>query len=422
MGLAGSETELLGRETELEALEALIARGGRVVLVEGGAGMGKTALARGMACAGASAGLLVLSARGDELETAYSYGVVRQWLEREWMAAGSRPGDAAELVLSGVPATAPAGEDATFGILHALYLFVSELSQQRPVLLTLDDAQWADPASLRFLAYIKHRLDGLAVGVTIATRPGAGGLLDRVRADPAVEAWTLGPLDEPACARLLERWFGATVGAGFCTACLRATGGVPLYLHELGRALSAENVVPADDEIARVENVGVTALSDHVLQRVTAVAPDALALAGAMSVLAEGGRLRHAAAMAGMEPRRAGVVAGLLVRAAVLRDEDPVHFVHPIVRRVVAEQLTSVERDELHLEAARLEIDGRAPAGARGRAPPADPTACQRLVRRDTARGGGAGDGTQRVRCRRGVPAPRTRRATGPGRRGRRVP
>ena len=71
-------------------------------------------------------------------------------------------------------------------------------------------------------------------------------------------------------------------------------------------------------------------------------------VAGAMSVLAEGGALRHAAAMAGMEPERAGVVAGQLVRAAILRDEDPVRFVHPIVRRVLADQLTSVARDDLH--------------------------------------------------------------------------
>jgi len=78
-----------------------------------------------------------------------------------------------------------------------------------------------------------------------------------------------------------------------------------------------------------------------------------------MSVLAEGGALRHAAAMAGIETRRAGVLADLLVREEVLRDADPVHFVHPVVRRIVAEQLTSIERDDLHLEAAR-ELVGRA--------------------------------------------------------------
>jgi DNA-binding CsgD family transcriptional regulator len=354
----GSATELVGREAELEALEALVAQGG-LVLVEGQAGMGKTALIEEARARASSS--LVLSARGDELEAAFPYGVVRQWFEREWIARGGRPGDAAEFALSGPPALAPPGEDTTFGILHALYLFLSELSQERPVLLTLDDAQWADPPSLRFIAYIKHRLDGLAISAAIATRPGAGDLLERVRADPAVEALSLRPLDEPACARLLERWFGAPVAPGFCTACQRATGGIPLYLHELGRALSAEQVAPADGEIARVELVGASALSGHVLGRVTAVAPDALRLAGAMSVLAEGGRLRHAAELAGMEPRRAGVVAGLLVRAAILRGEDPVHFVHPIVRRIVAEQLTSVERDDLHHEAARLEIEGRAP-------------------------------------------------------------
>ena len=81
-----------------------------------------------------------------------------------------------------------------------------------------------------------------------------------------------------------------------------------------------------------------------------------------MSVLAEGGALRHAAAMAGMDAARAGVVARLLVRAAILRDEDPVHFAHPIVRRVIADQLTSIERDDLHFA-------GGAPADRGARTP-----------------------------------------------------
>ncbi len=359
-GAAASSVELVGRERELEALDELITHGGRVLMLEGGAGIGKTALVDAARGRGRSAGALVLPARGDELETAYPYGVVRQWLEREWASADADPGDPAQLALSRSPAGAPPGEDASLGILHALYLFLSDLSQAGPVLLTLDDAQWADLPSLRFLAYIKHRLDGLPIGVVVATRPDADGLLDRVRADPAVDARVLGPLDETAAARLFEREFGTAVGGRFAAACLRVTGGNPLYLRELARALSTEDVAPRDDHVARVDDIGVEALSGHVLRRVIAAGPDALRLAGAMSVLGDGGALRHAAAMAGLEPERAGVLAGLLVRAAILRDDDPVRFVHPIVRRVLAEQLTSIERDDLHRDAARLLIEARA--------------------------------------------------------------
>ena len=215
--------------------------------------------------------------------------------------------------------------------------------------------------SLRFLAYIKHRLEGLAVGVVIAMRPDPSELLARVRADSAAAVHVLAPLDDSSSGRLLEQTFGVGVGTGFRAACVRATGGNPLYLRELGRALRAENVAPQDRSVARVQEIGVSALSAHVLRRVAAAGADALRLAGAMSVLAEGGALRHAAAMAGIETRRAGVLADLLVREEILRDADPVHFVHPVVRRIVAEQLTSIERDDLHLEAARELLAGRAP-------------------------------------------------------------
>jgi hypothetical protein len=129
-------------------------------------------------------------------------------------------------VLSRSPTAAPANEDASLGILHALYLFVSVLSQARPVLLALDDAQWGDQPSLRFLAYIKHRLDGLPVGVVVATRPGAGELLHRVGDDPAVDVRGLPALNEAAATRLLELFFGTAVGARFRAACLRVTGGI----------------------------------------------------------------------------------------------------------------------------------------------------------------------------------------------------
>jgi len=109
---------LLGREIELADLDDLIgvaATGnGRAVVLEGPAGIGKTELVEVARERARSAGLRVLMARADELETAYPHGVVRQWLERAWSeGSDGRPaGDAAELVLSRVPAVAPVGEDA----------------------------------------------------------------------------------------------------------------------------------------------------------------------------------------------------------------------------------------------------------------------------------------------------------------------
>src|SRR4051794_34217686 len=94
-----AEAALYGRDRELAALDRLIAEvgggGGRVLLVDGPAGIGKTGLLGVVGERARSVGWRVLRARADELESAYSYGVVRQWLESEWARAGDERSDAA---------------------------------------------------------------------------------------------------------------------------------------------------------------------------------------------------------------------------------------------------------------------------------------------------------------------------------------
>src|SRR5262245_4836850 len=74
--------ELLERERELAAVEALLGRGGSVLAVEGGAGIGKTALLEAATRRAAALGYETLAARGSELEVDFAYGVVRQLFER----------------------------------------------------------------------------------------------------------------------------------------------------------------------------------------------------------------------------------------------------------------------------------------------------------------------------------------------------
>src|SRR4029434_3416364 len=81
----GTASLLLEREVQVAALRALAdaarSGGGRFVVVEGSAGIGKTRLlAEGRAIAG-SAGMGVLAARGGELEGEFAYGIVRQLFE-----------------------------------------------------------------------------------------------------------------------------------------------------------------------------------------------------------------------------------------------------------------------------------------------------------------------------------------------------
>ena len=187
MGSEGSlpqttTTGLLERGDEIAAVDAAIDAAkngaGRFVVIEGPPGIGKTSiLVEGRTRAVAS-GLNVLQARGSELETAFSFGVVRQLFEAP---LARRSTDERNAVLGGAAAQAarlftdgtdgePAQDDP-FSLLHGLYWLTANLSDTQPLLLAIDDIQWSDGPSLRWLAYLSRRLEGMPVVVVASLRP-----------------------------------------------------------------------------------------------------------------------------------------------------------------------------------------------------------------------------------------------------------
>jgi hypothetical protein len=147
-----------------QRLRDAIAGSGSLLLLEGPAGIGKTRLVLAAGRHGRELGLITLSARGSELERDFAYGLVRQLFEAPLVAAS--PAERAELLagaagraaaLFGVTAapddSAEALLDPSFAILHGLYWLCANLGRRCPLLLCIDDAHWADQASLRFLHY-----------------------------------------------------------------------------------------------------------------------------------------------------------------------------------------------------------------------------------------------------------------------------
>src|SRR5262249_24559726 len=158
-------------EGELAAVEALLERGG-VLVVEGRAGIGKTSLLEAARRRADELGHESLHARGSELEADFAFGVVRQLFERPLADAdagereGLLGGPAATVrpLLLGQPREASA-DDTSFAVLHGLYWLAAKLAASWPLLLAVDDAHWADEPSLRWLAYLAPRLEGLAVAL-----------------------------------------------------------------------------------------------------------------------------------------------------------------------------------------------------------------------------------------------------------------
>ena len=113
-----------------------------------------------------------------------------------------------EPVLRGV-----GGEQDAGSALHGLYWLTANLAAERPLLVLVDDIHWADLASLRWLAYLAQRLDGLAVTLVAAARPAEAGegqpVLDNLAHNPSVEVLEPRGLSAEAVPRAITASLGS---------------------------------------------------------------------------------------------------------------------------------------------------------------------------------------------------------------------
>jgi AAA ATPase domain len=363
----GGSRRLWDRGTEIDAIEDALASAqagdGGVLVLRGPAGIGKSALLREAERLAAERGALVLRARAAPFEREFPYGVVRQLFEPvlarkdvsgEQVFSGAAAG--ARGVLGSEPGEATV-QDASFASLHALYWLTVNLGSQAPVLVCVDDVGWCDEPSLRFLEFLVRRLEGMAVTVAVAYRPGelessepAGALV----LDLLARVLTPAPLTEAALAEMLARALTEEeVDPGFCAACHEATGGNPLLVGELVRALQEEGVRPRAAEVARVHGIGAIAIGPTVRRRLGLLGEHAEAVARAASVLGDSVRTDDLADTAGISATELGELLAALVAAGIVQSGERVSFVHPLVAEAVRASLSPSESARLHEQAVR---------------------------------------------------------------------
>jgi DNA-binding SARP family transcriptional activator/DNA-binding CsgD family transcriptional regulator len=373
---------IVERDDELGAVERLLAdaagREGRTLLVEGPAGIGKSRLlaeARRLASA-APSGTRVLAARGSEFERAFPFGVVRQLFEAELadparrrraLAGAAAPAAAVFAAPGDDPGAATAGSDGSFAALHGLFwLTVNLASEGGTLMLAIDDLQWCDRPSLRFVAYLAQRLEGLPVLLAGTIRSGEetpdATLLAEIAQNPTTVSIRPRPLSPEAVTEFVRARLGTGADEAFCAACHSTTAGNPLLLRQLVTALESDGVRPSAENADAVAQIGPGAVSRSVLLRVARLGDEAVAVARAAAVLGENASLPAIAAMAGLGEDTVARATGALARAEILRPERPVGFVHPLVRDAVYHELPVGERELQHSRAARMLHETDAPA------------------------------------------------------------
>jgi DNA-binding CsgD family transcriptional regulator len=374
MNQAAATGQLLERSEELARIESALAEArsgrGRFVVVEGPAGIGKTALLAATRAAAADGGMCVLRSRGTELERDFAFGVVRQLFEPPLAEASeleradlleAAAGRAAGLL--GLPGAPPAdgppasGVDPSFAVLHGLYWLCANLAAVGPLCVVVDDAHWADAASLRYLGFLLTRLEELDVALVVATRPREAGtdaeLLATVTTDPSAELIRLPPLTSAAAAQLVESSLGGFPDQVFVDACMRATRGTPFLLRQLLEALSEGGFAPTAEAARHVERIGARTVGRSIRLRLRRLPEHAGRLARALAVL-EQSDLLPAARLAELDEAEAADAAELLESAGILEPGRPLTFIHPIVRSGIYSELSGAERAQGHRRAARL--------------------------------------------------------------------
>jgi DNA-binding NarL/FixJ family response regulator len=347
---------LVGREVELGAFDSLLAAldagGSAVVVLSGAPGVGKTALISEVLARGRSRGCETLSARASEFERDLPFAAFADALED---VVGSLVAERRGLVddeqlallaavfpslgrhLVGAPRQAE--PDERYLVLRALHGLLEALADEHPLLLALDDLQWADPASVDLVCRLLHR--GLSRSLLVlASRPGQseGRLLaavgDAERHGQAMRV-ELGPLNAVEA----KKFLGSDIDPALAEALYEESGGNPFYLEQLVAAGRCVEVAPSE---------GAALVASSVPRGVSA------ALRSELDDLSQSARvLLQGAAVAGdpFEPLFAAKAAGLAERDALdcldeLLQHDLVRvtdsprrfcFRHPIVRRAVYE-------------------------------------------------------------------------------------
>src|SRR3984957_12986044 len=285
----GSPGVIVGRETELARLATLVDApgGGRVLVVLGDAGMGKTTLLASAAERARSAGMQVLSATGRESEASLAFAGLHQLLAPVLDAAAGLPQHQAQALLGALGLTAaPAADRLVTG--GAPLTLLSDVSESAPVLAVIDDAHWIDRSSLDVLAFVGGRLDADRVVLLLS----ADGHAPPAGFDQGFAELRIRPLATPGAGALLEQEPQPPRGRARSQVTAQAAGN-PMALIELAKVIAedpaasrrwAAEPLPPGDRLAAAIAARFAALpsSARTALLVAAVAdgPDLRAAAG----------------------------------------------------------------------------------------------------------------------------------------------
>ncbi len=375
---AGPRRAFVGRAGELAelvtGLDGALAGHGRLILLAGEPGIGKSRLAEALLEHARARGAAVLVGRCWEAGGAPAYWPWIQALRvyigdtgseqlREQLGAGAA--DLVQLLpelrerFPELPEPAPLeGEGARFRLFEAVRSFLVSAADARPLVVVLDDVHAADEPSLLLLQFVARGLDEsrlLVVGAYRDVDPTLRDALTAALAELVREAHTthlaLTGLTSASVAEYVELTTGIEPAPGLVDAIHAETEGNPLFVAEVVHLLAAEGRVEEADAPIRIPP-GVRAV---IGRRVARLSARCQALLLSASVIGREFGLDALAALSELEPDELMDVLNEAMAERVLDDvpgaPGRARFGHALIRDTLYDGLTAARRMQLHRDA-----------------------------------------------------------------------
>lgn len=221
-----------------EFLADAVAGRGRILLVSGAVGSGKTEFLTRCAELSHDAGARVLTATAGWAERELDMALMEQLFHSTELPApmAARAWELALAEVAGSRAGATIRQSDARLIQETCAVLLTA-ARDRPLVLVLDDLQFADPASLATLLYLQRRIRSVRLLLLLAEvanhRPEHPVLHDEIGRAPGFRHLRLDPLSRAGVAELLARGLGSLAGARLAESCHALSGGNPLLVHAL---------------------------------------------------------------------------------------------------------------------------------------------------------------------------------------------
>ncbi len=367
------DSAFVGRDADLARLktvvQGVVLGRGRVVRVEGEPGIGKTSLVSAALEDSEAAGCTTVYAEASERSQRLPLHLLFECFDISFESTDERHAEIAALLRHDVNSAAIDFGDLTSRASEHLLALIDELCAAAPVILVVDDIQWADEASLRVLQHlaqtVKQRRLLLVTICRSVQEPTGSSDLRHPELSREATVISLTSLTEPETSELVRGMVSAQAGPRLLQMVGSITGN-PLYMREIVQALMLEGQI--ERRSGRAELVGPVpnripaSVEIAISRRLAFLAPEVRALLETAALLGLEFNIEHLAAVQRQPPPAMLPNLRQAISASVItQNEVCLKFSHQMVHQVVHDGIPEVCRVLLHREAARALADAGAP-------------------------------------------------------------